>query len=61
MTKEQEFDSFLNYEVTIARWRFELMRLGAWFIGFQVSFFVFLVVPLVIMRWATGSVSPYIP
>ncbi|CDO31155.1 spirocyclase AveC family protein [Mycolicibacterium porcinum] len=61
MTKEQEFDSFLNYEVTIPRWRFELMRLGAWFIGFQVTFFVFLVLPLVIMRWATGSVSPYIP
>ena len=61
LTKQQEFDNFLNYEVTIARWRFELMRLGAWFIGFQVSFFVFLVLPLIIMRWATGSFSPYIP
>lgn len=61
MTKQQEFDRFLNYEVTIPRWRFELMRLGAWFVGFQVTFFVFLVVPLLLMRWATGSGSPYIP
>ncbi|WP_241666311.1 hypothetical protein [Mycobacterium marseillense] len=60
-TKEQEFDSFLNYEVTIARWRFELMRLGAWFIGFQVTFFVFLVLPLVVMQGATGSGSPLHP
>ncbi|STZ46425.1 Uncharacterised protein [Mycolicibacterium gilvum] len=37
------------------------MRLGAWFIVFQVSFFVFLILPLVIMRWATGADSPYIP
>jgi hypothetical protein len=37
------------------------MRLGAWFLGFQVSFFVFLVVPLVLMRVLTGNDSPYIP
>jgi hypothetical protein len=61
MTKQQEFDDYLNYEVTIPRWRFELMRLGAWFVVFQVSFAVFLVLPLVIMRWATGADSPYIP
>jgi hypothetical protein len=51
----------LNYEVTIPRWGFELMRLGAWFVVFQVTFFVFLVVPLVVMRAMTGSDSPYIP
>lgn len=61
LTKQQEFDDFLNYEVIIPRWRFELMRLGAWFVVFQVTFFVFLVVPLVVMRVATGSDSPYIP
>jgi hypothetical protein len=60
-TKQQQFDDYLNYEVTVARWRFELMRLGAWFVVFQISFFVFLVLPLVIMRWATGADSPYIP
>jgi hypothetical protein len=61
LTKQQEFDGYLNYEVTIPRWRFELMRLGAWFIVFQVTFFLLLVVPLVVMRWATGADSPYIP
>jgi hypothetical protein len=60
-TKQQEFDDHLNYEVTIARWRFELMRLGAWFISFQVTFFVLLVLPLVVLRWVTGADSPYIP
>jgi hypothetical protein len=61
MTKQQELDNYLNYEVTIPRWRFELMRLGAWFVVFQVTFFVFLVVPLVVMRAVTGADSPYIP
>jgi hypothetical protein len=61
LTKQQEFDAHLNYEVTIPRWRFETLRLGAWFIGFQVSFFVLLVVPLVAMRMLTGADSPYIP
>src|ERR1700737_1632867 len=50
---EQGFDASLNYDGTIPRWRFELMRLGAWFIGFQVSFFFLLVVPLVVMRAVT--------
>ena len=50
LTKQQEFDDYLNYQVTIPRWRFELMRLGAWFIVFQITFFVFLVVPLVVLR-----------
>ena len=61
MSKQQEFDSYLNYDVTIARWKFELMRLGAWFVGFQVSFFVFGVVPLVAMRVLVGADSPYVP
>jgi hypothetical protein len=61
LTKQQEFDDRLNYEVTIVRWRFELMRLGAWFVGFQVSFLLFLVVPLVALRMLTGAGSPYIP
>lgn len=61
LTKQQEFDAHLNYEVTIPRWKFETLRLGAWFIGFQVSFFVLLIIPLVAMRVLTGSDSPYIP
>jgi energy-coupling factor transporter transmembrane protein EcfT len=61
LTKQQEFDDYLNYEVTIPRWRFELMRLGAWFIVFQITFFVFLIVPLRVLRTLTGADSPYIP
>jgi hypothetical protein len=61
LTKQQEFDNYLNYDVTIARWRFELVRLGAWFIGFQISFFLLLIVPLVVLRTLTGADSPYIP
>jgi hypothetical protein len=61
LTKTQEFDSMLNYEVTIARWKFELMRLGAWFVGFQVTFAVFLVGPLLILRAVLGADSPYVP
>jgi hypothetical protein len=61
LTKQQEFDDYLNYGVTIPRWRFELMRLGAWFVVFQITFFVFLVIPLVVLRTATGADSPYIP
>jgi hypothetical protein len=60
-TKQQEFDAYLNYDVTIARWRFELMRLGAWFIGFQLSFFFLLVLPLVVLRAVTGADSPFVP
>ncbi len=61
LTKQREFDDFLNYEVTIPRWRFELMRLGAWFVGFQISFFLLLIVPLVAMRTLTGADSAYVP
>jgi hypothetical protein len=60
-TKQQEFDNHLNYDVTIPRWRFELMRLGAWFVVFQVSFAVLLVLPLVALRVLTGADSPFIP
>jgi Spirocyclase AveC-like len=60
-TKMQEFDATLNYEVTIAQWKFELMRLGAWFVGFQVSFALFLVGPLLILRAVLGADSPYVP
>ena len=61
LTKTQEFDDFLNYEVTIARWKFELMRLGAWFVGFQVTFLAFLVGPLLILRAVLGAHSPFVP
>ena len=60
-TKQQEFDARLNYEVVIPRWKFELARLGAWFVVFQVSFFILLIVPLLLMRVLTGSDSIYIP
>ena len=61
LTRKQEFDAHLNYDVTIPRWQFELMRLGAWFVGFQISFFLFLVGPLVILRAVLGADSPYVP
>jgi len=61
LNKTQEFDDFLNYEVIIPRWQFELMRLGAWFVGFQVTFAVFLVGPLLILRAVLGADSPYVP
>ncbi len=60
-SKQQEFDDHLNYAVTIPRWRFELLRLGAWFVGFQVSAVLLLGVPLLLMRILTGFDSPYIP
>lgn len=60
-TKQQEYDDLLDYEVTIPRWKFELARFGAWLAVFQVSFFVMLVVPLVIMRVLTGHDSIYAP
>jgi Spirocyclase AveC-like len=59
--KQREYDDLLDYEVTIPRWKFELARFGAWFAVFQVSFFVFLVAPLVIMRMITGNDSVYVP
>lgn len=61
MTKQQEFDAHLNYDVIIPRWKFELRRLLAWAISFQVTFFVFLIVPLVTLRWITGADSVHVP
>ncbi|MCT7657208.1 spirocyclase AveC family protein [Mycobacterium deserti] len=61
LTKTQEYDHFLNYDVTIARWKFELMRLGAWCVGFQLSFALFLVGPLLILRSVLGADSVYVP
>jgi hypothetical protein len=61
LTKQQQFDDYLNYEVTIPRSRFELMRLAAWFIVFQITFFVFTIIPLLVLRTVTGADSPYIP
>ncbi|MBE1551921.1 hypothetical protein GGC64_006008 [Mycobacterium sp. OAS707] len=61
LTETEEFDAMLNYEVTIARWKFELMRLGAWFVGFQITFAGFLVGPLLILRAVLGADSPYVP
>lgn len=59
--KTVEFDGFLDYEVTIPRWKFELARFGAWFVIFQISFFAMTVLPLLIMRVVTGSHSIYVP
>ena len=39
----------------------ELKRFGAWLLTFQATFFVMLVVPLVVLRLATGRDSPYVP
>jgi hypothetical protein len=59
--KTAEFDGFLDYEVTIPRWKFELARFGAWFVIFQISFFAMTVLPLLVMRVVTGSHSIYVP
>jgi hypothetical protein len=37
------------------------MRLGAWFVGFQVTFLAFLVGPLIILRAVLGADSPFVP
>jgi hypothetical protein len=60
-SRAQRFDASLNYEVTIPRWKFEAWRFMAWFVSFQISFFLLLVLPLLVMRWATGADSPYLP
>lgn len=61
MTKTEEYDALLEYEVTVPRWRFELARLGAWFVVFQVSFATLGVLPIVLMRVVTGRDSIYVP
>jgi hypothetical protein len=60
-TKLAQYDDLLNYEVVIPRWKFEIARFGAWFVVFQVSFFLLLIVPLVVMRVITGNDSVYAP
>jgi len=55
------YDEGVNYAVAIPRWKFEAARFGAWFVTFQVSFFVLLIVPLLAMRGITGHDSIYAP
>ncbi|MBO0807471.1 MAG: hypothetical protein J2P32_04100 [Actinobacteria bacterium] len=55
------YDGLLDYQVIGSRWRFELARFGAWFVVFQASFFVMLIIPLVTLRIATGHDSDYLP
>ncbi|MCU4186860.1 spirocyclase AveC family protein [Acidiferrimicrobium sp. IK] len=50
-----------GYEVVGPRWRFEVARFGAWMVTFQVSFFVILCIPLVLLRLVTGHDSVYVP
>ncbi|KAF2814664.1 uncharacterized protein BDZ99DRAFT_566618 [Mytilinidion resinicola] len=59
----EEYDARLDYRVkeSVPRWLFESARFGAWLVVFEVSSFVTLVVPLVVLRWATGKGSPYVP
>lgn len=61
VSKQQQYDDLLDYDVVIPRWKFELARFGAWFVVFQVSFFVLLDLPLVVMRLITGNDSIYVP
>lgn len=56
-----DYDALLDYEVTIPRWRFEVARFAAWFVVFQVSFFLLLIVPLVGMRLLLDHHSIYVP
>jgi hypothetical protein len=60
------YDSTLKYKVKdkVPRWKFELagfVGLVAWFVVFQVSFFVTLVIPLVARRVISGHNSEYVP
>lgn len=57
----ERYDAALNYSVTIARWKFESLRMAAWVVVFNVSFFMMLVLPLVLMRIITDHQSPWIP
>ena len=61
LTKREQYDAQLDYEVTISRRRFELYRFLSWFLVFQLSFFLLLIVPVVSMRLLTGINGPYIP
>jgi hypothetical protein len=55
------YDDGLNYAVMIPRWKFEAARFGSWFVTFQLSFFLLLIVPLLAMRGLTGHDSIYAP
>jgi hypothetical protein len=57
------YDAKLEYKVKdeVTRWKFELARFGAWFVVFQVSFFVTLVIPLVARRMISGHNSEFVP
>jgi len=60
-TKQAAYDAHLAYEVVGPRWKFELARLAAWVVVFQVTFALMLVLPLVVMRAITGVDSIYVP
>jgi hypothetical protein len=51
----------MDYEIVGQHWRFELRRIVAWLIVFQVSFFLLLVVPLVVLRVVSGHGSVFVP
>ncbi|KAF2500946.1 hypothetical protein BU16DRAFT_533687 [Lophium mytilinum] len=59
----EEYDAKLNYKVkdSVPRWLFETARFVAWLVVFNVSFFITLVIPLVVLRVATGRGSKYVP
>lgn len=44
-TPRERYEALLNYEPTIPLWRLETYRLLAWILVFNVSFFLFLVLP----------------
>jgi len=60
LTKAQRHDAHFDYKVIEPRWKFELRRMGAWFVVFQVSFFLMLIIPLLALRIGTGKGSKYI-
>lgn len=60
-TLRQQHDAQCDYRILIPVWKFELYRFGAWFVTFQISFFVSLVIPLVLLRYISGRGSIYIP
>lgn len=60
-TPREKYEARLNYEATIPLWRFETYRLLAWILVFNISFFLFLVLPLLLMRLLPGHASPWLP
>jgi hypothetical protein len=59
----ETYDAKLEYKVKdkVLRWKFEVARFGAWFVVFQVGFFVTLVIPLVTRRMISGHNSEFVP